>query len=194
MCIALAIDPAPPAAPSLPVPLHARRSRLQIPHPASTPRRNQSRAKGRSARLQPMIITLRSARGRAECLICARSGRESIIGWVDQNGGSARVLPDPCLSLRVVRPVVGAEADLSASCATGLLEATTAGPGRGCGQGSAGVPVALMTGRGGIRAADVPPARAGGTSAQAGRRLVPGAGWPSPGSPHRTNPAANAGG
>src|SRR5262249_3224526 len=37
----------------------------------------------------------------------------------------------PCLSLRVVRSVAGAEADLSASCPTGRLEATTAGRGKG---------------------------------------------------------------
>jgi len=62
MCIALAIAPARPAAPSSPVPLHARRSRLQIPRPARTPQPNQSHARGAARGSSPVIRYGRLAR------------------------------------------------------------------------------------------------------------------------------------
>src|SRR5262249_48902301 len=86
----------------------------------------QARRPCRSTERPIALVTFASV---TEDPICAARRRFPQRTRRRQNGGSAGVLPDPCLSLRVVRPVVGAEADLSASCATGLLEATTAGPG-----------------------------------------------------------------
>jgi len=57
--------------------------------------------------------------------------RSKVDRTVDHIGGSARILPDPCLSLGVVRPVVGAEADLSTVARLACWRPPLPGPGEG---------------------------------------------------------------